>query len=70
MMSRALLTRETSALCEWASLEETNNSQIKTNHFFGYNKITIEQPLYEKGIMLTNKQPQCRQNFLKNNFDP
>ena len=40
----------------YSDFKETEKSKIFDNSYFGYNKITIEQPLKEKGVILTDKK--------------
>ena len=53
----------------YKNFEETSVSQIKNNDFFGYTKITIEQPLYKDGELITNKQGKPKVDASKRDFE-
>ena len=40
----------------YQNFEENENSKIFDNEFFGYTKITIEQPLMENGVIVIDKK--------------
>jgi len=44
----------------YTRFEESEISKIYPNSFFGYTKVTIEQPLLENGVTVTNKQGEPR----------
>ena len=54
-----------SILNEYLEFKETNTSKIYDNKFFGYTKITVEQPLKEDGKIVINKKGEPKADTKK-----
>jgi len=53
----------------YASFKESEESYIKDNHFFGYTKVTIEQPLEKDGKVVTSKQGKPKPDSSKRDYE-
>ncbi len=53
----------------YLNFEENEYSKIYPNEFFGYTKITIEQPLMENGEMVTDKQGNPKPDTQKRDYE-
>ena len=53
----------------YLNFEETEYSKIYPNEFFGYTKVTIEQPLMENGEMVTDKKGNLKPDTKKRDYE-
>ena len=51
------------------AFEDSEISKIFTNNFFGYTKVTVEQPLEENGTIKYDKKGNIKADTLKRDFD-
>ena len=55
----------TSVLTEYLNFRETKTSKIYDNNFFGYTKVTVEQPIEKDGKVVKNKQGEPKADSKK-----
>ena len=53
----------------YLNFEENETSKIYPNEFFGYTKVTIEQPLMENGEMVTDKKGDPKPDSKKRDYE-
>ncbi|MCH8010733.1 MAG: SAM-dependent DNA methyltransferase [Candidatus Marinimicrobia bacterium] len=53
----------------YLNFEENETSKIYPNEFFGYTKVTIEQPLMENGEMVTDKKGNLKPDSKKRDYE-
>jgi len=58
-----------SILNEYLNFEETETSKIYNNNFFGYTKVTVEQPTEKDGKIVKNKQGEPKADTKKRDVE-
>ena len=53
----------------YLNFEENETSKIYPNEFFGYTKVTVEQPLMENGAMVTDKKGNPKPDTKKRDYE-
>ena len=61
--------RRNQIIASYLDCEEDQYSKIYSNEFFGYTRVTIEQPTTKDGKMVTNKQGEPKPDSSKRDYE-